>query len=126
MSCYDIRYTLAKAIKGQALAGFLTEHPFSEDSKFKYNLPDELVFFIEKFLKHTLDPNLHWIMYFDGASRTNKFGEMVLGVGIIFCNPERVYIHHSFSLLEPYSNNAAEYTALIMGLELALESGINI
>ena len=29
-------------------------------------------------------------------------------------------------MLEPCSNNAVEYTALIMRLEIALESGINI
>lgn len=32
LSCYDIRYTPAKAIKGQALADFLVEHHLSEDS----------------------------------------------------------------------------------------------
>ena len=65
-------------------------------------------------------------MHFDEATRTNEFGEIVLGVGIIFCSPERKYIPYSFSLLGPCSNNAVEYTALIMGLELALESGIDI
>ena len=38
LSCYDIRYTPAKAIKGQALADFLAEHPLDEDSKFKDDL----------------------------------------------------------------------------------------
>ena len=47
-------------------------------------------------------------------------------MGIIFCSSKRIYIPHSFSLLEPYSNNTAEYTALITGLELALESSIDI
>ncbi|KAJ8622006.1 hypothetical protein MRB53_030535 [Persea americana] len=35
-------------------------------------------------------------------------------------------IPHAFSLLEPCSNNAAEYQALIIGLKLALESGITM
>ena len=35
-------------------------------------------------------------------------------------------IQHAFSLLEPCSDNAAEYQALILGLELAFESGITI
>lgn len=64
-------------------------------------------------------------MYFDGATRTNEFGEAVSGVGIIFHNPDKVYIPH-FLLLEPYSYNATKYTAPIMGLELVLESGITI
>ncbi|XXG41869.1 hypothetical protein AAC387_Pa01g2243 [Persea americana] len=33
-------------------------------------------------------------------------------------------ISHAFSLLEPCSNNVAEYQALIVGLGLALESSI--
>ena len=65
-------------------------------------------------------------MHFDGATRTNEFGEIESRVGIIFCSSERIYLPHSFSLLEPCSNNAAEYTALIMGLELALEFGVDI
>lgn len=65
-------------------------------------------------------------MYFDGATRTNEFREMVSRVGIIFFSPKRVYIPYSFSFLEPYSNNVAEYTALIMRLELVLEYSINI
>ena len=80
----------------------------------------------KKIIKDTVDPDVHWIMHFDGAMRTNEFRETILGVLIIFCSPERVYIPHSFSLLEPCSNNAAKYTALIMGFELALESGIDI
>ena len=35
-------------------------------------------------------------------------------------------ISHAFSLLEPCLSNAAEYQALIVGLELALESGITM
>ena len=34
LSCYDVRYTLAKAIKGQALVDLLIEHPPDEDSEF--------------------------------------------------------------------------------------------
>lgn len=113
--CHDIRYTPAKVIIGQAFADFLAEHPLSEDSEFKGDLPNEPVFFAEKVMKQTVDIGLHWIMCFDGATRTNEFKEGVSGVGIILCSPKRVYIPHS-SLLEPCSNNSAEYTALIMGL----------
>ncbi|KAJ8624359.1 hypothetical protein MRB53_032889 [Persea americana] len=35
-------------------------------------------------------------------------------------------IPHAFSLLEPCSNNVVEYQALIVGLELALKSGITM
>ena len=68
LSCHDIRYTLAKEIKGQALTDFLAEHLLFEDSEFKDDLLDEPVFFIEKVIKHTVDPDLHWIMSFNGAT----------------------------------------------------------
>lgn len=126
LSCYDIRYTLAKAIKGQALTDFLAEHLLDEDLEFKDDISGKPVFFTEKIVKHSVDPDLHWIKHFDGATRTNEFGEIVSTVGIIFYSSERIYIPRSFSLLEPYSNNAAEYTALIMGFELVLESGVDI
>ena len=108
------------------MADFLAEHPLDEDLEFKDDHLDEPVFFTEKIIKRTIDPDLHWIMHFDGATRTNEFGETVSRVGIILCSLERIYILHSFSLLEQCSSNVVEYTALIMVLELALESGIDI
>ena len=65
-------------------------------------------------------------MHFDGAAGANEFGETISCVQIIFCSSERIYIPHSFSLLEPCSNNRAEYIALITGLELQLEFSIDI
>lgn len=41
LSQYDIRYMLAKAVKGQALANFLAKHPLSEDSPLNDKLPHE-------------------------------------------------------------------------------------
>ena len=102
------------------MADFLAEHPLLEDSEFKDDLLDEPIFFTEKIIKHTVNLDLHWIMHFNGATQTNEFGEKVSGVGINFCSPKIIYIPHFFSLLEPCSNNRVEYTALIMGLELAL------
>lgn len=105
---------LWQKIKGKDLADFLADDPLYNESEFKDNLPDEPVFLAGKIIRHTVDPDLHWVMCFDGDTWTNEFEEMVLGVGIISCSPERVYIPHSFSLLEHCSNNMAEYTALIM------------
>lgn len=50
LSCYNLRYIPAKAIKGQALADFLVEHHLSEDLEFKDDLLDEPIFFIEKII----------------------------------------------------------------------------
>lgn len=63
-------------------------------------------------------------MYFDSASKTDEKGRPTSGVGIIFITPEGHLLPHSFALLEPCSNNVAEYQALIMGMELARELAI--
>ena len=65
-------------------------------------------------------------MYFNGTTRTNEKGKPISGIDILFVSPDKYMIPHAFSLLEPCSNNAAEYQALIIGLELALESGITM
>ncbi|XXG85706.1 hypothetical protein AAC387_Pa11g0740 [Persea americana] len=106
---------------GQALADFLTEHLLPKDSPLRDDLRDKPVYSVE-----TSTPNASWNMYFDGATRTNEKGKPISGIGILFVSPDKYMIPHAFSLLEPCSNNAAEYQALIIGLELALESGITM
>ncbi|XXG80061.1 hypothetical protein AAC387_Pa09g1009 [Persea americana] len=65
-------------------------------------------------------------MYFHGATRTNEKGKLISAIGILFVSPDKYMIPNAFSLLEPCSNNAVEYKALIVGLELALESDITM
>ncbi|MCQ7416414.1 ribonuclease HI family protein, partial [Salmonella enterica] len=60
-----------------------------------------------------------WIMYFDGAARRSG-----AGAGIVFISPEKHMLPYSFVLGELCSNNVAEYQALIIGLQMALEIGI--
>ncbi|XXG41962.1 hypothetical protein AAC387_Pa01g2323 [Persea americana] len=121
LSQFDIRYVPQKAIKGQALADFLAEHPLPKDSPLSDDLPDEPVYSVE-----TSSPNASWNMYFDGATRTNEKGKLISGIGILFVSLDKYMIPHAFSLLEPCSNKAAEYQALILGLELAFESDITM
>ncbi|XXG68721.1 hypothetical protein AAC387_Pa06g1742 [Persea americana] len=47
LSQFDIRYVPQKAIKGQALADFLAEHPLPKDSPLRDDLPDEPVYNVE-------------------------------------------------------------------------------
>ena len=103
------------------MANFLAEHPLPKDSPLRDDLPDEPVCSVE-----TSPPNASWNMYFDGATKTNEKGKPISGIGILFVSPDKYMIPHAFSLLEPCSNNAAEYQALIIGLELTLESGITM
>ena len=44
---FDITYVLQKAVKGQAFADFLANHPVPDDWEFSEDLPDEDVLFIE-------------------------------------------------------------------------------
>ncbi|KAA0039585.1 uncharacterized protein E5676_scaffold775G00410 [Cucumis melo var. makuwa] len=63
---YDIVYIPQKAIKGQALANFLANHPIPSDWKLCEDFPDDEVFFTE-----VMEP---WTMYFDGATQRNGAG----------------------------------------------------
>jgi ribonuclease HI len=76
-------------------------------------LPDE-----EVFTATVAQPT--WQMYFDGACR--KSGA---GAGVIFVTPDEAIIPYSFTLISAVSNNAAEYEALIIGLETAYNMGLN-
>ncbi|KAL0539418.1 hypothetical protein IC582_023630 [Cucumis melo] len=105
---YDIVYISQKAIKGQALADFLADHPIPSDWKLCGDLPDDEVFFTEM-----VEP---WTMYFDGAARRSG-----AGAGIVLISPEKHMLPYSFALAELCSNNVAEYQALIIGLQMTLE-----
>ncbi|KAL0549122.1 hypothetical protein IC582_013602 [Cucumis melo] len=108
---YDIVYIPQKAVKGQALADFLADHPVPSNWKLCDDLPDEEVLFVE-----SMEP---WIMFFDGAARRSG-----AGVGIVFISPEKHMLPYSFTLGELCSNNVAEYQAFIIGLQMASEFGI--
>ncbi|KAK4397616.1 hypothetical protein Sango_1237100 [Sesamum angolense] len=56
-------------------------------------------------------------MYFDGSS--HKEGA---GAGVVFVTSEGEVLHYSFTLTQNCSNNVAEYQALILGLEIAIDA----
>jgi len=60
-----------------------------------------------------------WQMFFDGASRTCPKGKIIAGVGVVFVSPQNHILPRAFSLITSYSNNVAEYSALLIGLQLA-------
>ncbi|KAL0428070.1 UNVERIFIED_CONTAM: hypothetical protein Slati_2981800 [Sesamum latifolium] len=72
------------------------------------DLPDEDVLVIE------ITPP--WKMYFDGAS--HKEGT---DAGVVFVTSEGEVLAYSFTLMQNYSNNVAEYQALIFGLEMTVD-----
>ncbi|XP_057249308.1 uncharacterized protein LOC130590775 [Beta vulgaris subsp. vulgaris] len=108
---YDIVYVPQKAVKGQAIADFFADHPVPAEWEISDDLPGEDVFFIE-----ILPP---WKMYFDGAARHDG-----AGAGVVFISPEKCILPYSFMLTQLCSNNMAEYQALIIGLQMAIEMGL--
>ena len=60
-----------------------------------------------------------WTMYFDGSLM--KTGA---GAGLLFISPLRVHVRYMIWLHLAASNNAAEYEALINGLQIAIELGV--
>jgi ribonuclease HI len=58
-------------------------------------------------------------MYFDGSLRLQG-----AGAGILFTAPGGEHLKYALQLLFPASNNAAEYEALIHGLNIAISLGI--
>ncbi|XP_038881530.1 uncharacterized protein LOC120073031 [Benincasa hispida] len=108
---YDIVYVPQRAVKRQALANFLADHPVPSDWELSEDLLDDEVLFTET--------SGSWVMFFDGTTR--KRG---VGAGIILISPEKHILSYSFALAELCSNNVAEYQALIIGLQMALEIGV--
>ncbi|KAM1940935.1 hypothetical protein ACFX13_028577 [Malus domestica] len=80
---YEIIYVPAKAVKGQALANFLADHPIPANWKISYDLPDKEVFYIDIF------PT--WMMFFDRSTR-----EDVAGAEVVFMSPQRQILPYSF------------------------------
>ena len=60
-----------------------------------------------------------WTMYFDGSLM--KTG---VGVGLLFISPLGVHMRYMIWLHFAASNNAAEYEALVNGLQIAIELGV--
>ncbi|XP_059277863.1 uncharacterized protein LOC132032067 [Lycium ferocissimum] len=105
---FEITYIPQKAVKGQALADFLADHPIPDDWELTDELPDEDAMVVE-----IQSP---WKMYFDGAAQRDG-----AGAGVVFVTPQGEVLPYSFTLTQRCSNNVAEYQALILGLEMAVD-----
>ena len=63
-------------------------------------------------------------MFFDDSLRTGPIGKIIARMGVVFISPKNHVLSRAFSLMEPCSNNIAEYNALLIGLQLAQQMGI--
>jgi hypothetical protein len=100
LSEFNIWYQPVKAVKGQALADLIVE-------RINTNIA-------------TLSM-CAWAMYFDGLACEDG-----CGIGILLVSPRGVTYSFSVRLPAPCTNNLAEYEAVHRGMELLLESGVEV
>jgi hypothetical protein len=94
LGSHDIEFRPCTAIKTQALVDFVSEWT-------EQQVPDN---------PETTEV---WRMYFDGSLKLQG-----AGAGILFTAPGGEHLKYALQLLFPASNNAAEYEALIHGLNI--------
>jgi ribonuclease HI/transposase InsO family protein len=100
LGAQDIEFQPRTAIKTQALVDFVSEWT-------EHQVPD--------------NPEIVevWQMYFDGSLKLQGVGAVIL-----FIAPRGEQLKYAVQLLLSASNNAAEYEALIHGLNIAISLGI--
>ena len=94
LSEFDLRYESAKAVKGQVMADFVTQH---------YGTVETLEI-------------VPWTLFFDESTCDRG-----AGIGIVLISPQGRKYEFSLPIVATSTNNQAEYQALIKGLELLKE-----
>jgi hypothetical protein len=97
LSEFELKFESAKAIKGQVIADFITEHR------------DPSIDLLE------ITP---WALFFDGSS-CSKGG----GVGILLISPRGEIFEFAIPIQPTVTNNQAKYEALLRGLQYLREAG---
>jgi hypothetical protein len=100
LGAHDIEFRPCTAIKTLALVDFVSEWT-------EQQVPDN---------PETIEV---WQMYFDGSLKLQE-----AGAGILFIAPGGEQLKYALQLLFSASNNAAEYEALIHGLNIVVSLGI--
>jgi hypothetical protein len=96
LSEFELKFESAKAVKGQIIAEFITEHR------------DPMINLLE------ITP---WALFFDGSS-CGKCG----GVGISLISPRGEMFEFAIPIQSTVTNNQAEYEALLRGLQYLKEA----
>ncbi|XP_074299042.1 uncharacterized protein LOC141630059 [Silene latifolia] len=110
LSGYDLKFEPRTAIKSQALADFV-----SDFSPTLQEHADSEILTLSKAKGEQV-----WELHVDGASNTKG-----AGVGLLLKSPQGEQIIQAVWCEFKATNNEAEYEALILGLQLALEMQIN-
>ena len=95
LSEFDLRYESAKAVKGQVIADFVTQH----------HKPS---------MNHV--ESVPWMLFFDGSS-CKQGGD----IGIVIISPQGVGFEFAFPTEPMVANNQAEYEAVLKGIQLLQE-----
>nr|GEV88826.1 reverse transcriptase domain-containing protein [Tanacetum cinerariifolium] len=102
---HDIQYRPRTSVKGKILANFIVEHP-------KDDTPDTS-------MEDRVEISDPWILFTDGSSCIDGFG-----AGLIITNPEGMEFTYALRFRFNATNNEAEYEALIAGLRIAGQMGV--
>ncbi|KAI5316920.1 hypothetical protein L3X38_036627 [Prunus dulcis] len=120
---FTLRYVPQKAVKGQAVADFLADHPGEEiENMDSLDIANANLLTRAHVCLNNPIYSIHltpWKLYFDG-SKTDKAS----GAGIVLEEPLGIRHCYSFQLDFQCTNNRAEYEALIIGLEMLVELGV--
>ncbi|GJY87178.1 reverse transcriptase domain-containing protein [Tanacetum coccineum] len=102
---HDIQYRPRTSVKGQILADFIVERPEDDVSDTPMEEREELP-----------DP---WVLFTDGSSCIDGSE-----AGLIITNPEGMEFTYALRFRFNATNNEAEYEALIAGLCIARQMGV--
>ncbi|KAL0414905.1 UNVERIFIED_CONTAM: Retrovirus-related Pol polyprotein from transposon opus [Sesamum radiatum] len=70
-------------------------------------------------LQNSREEKRGWLLHVDGSSNASN-----RGAGVLLQSPDGVEVEVAARLSFPATNNEAEYEALVLGLQLALEAGV--
>ncbi|XP_074298547.1 uncharacterized protein LOC141629445 [Silene latifolia] len=109
---YDLVFVPQKVVKGQAIADFFADHPIAgRVGNFEMTSQEE---------KFSM-----WTSYLHGKCTLTVFARQDgAGAGVVFVTPQNHLMPYAFTLTQLCTYNMAEYQALILGLQMAIEIGV--
>ncbi|KAI5324930.1 hypothetical protein L3X38_034003 [Prunus dulcis] len=116
---FDIHYKPRPAMRGQAIADFLSEftEPQASAATQLITEPNPSPSQDPNPTKNTLDLTQPlWTLFVDGSSNAQG-----CGAGLVLVSPDKVALEYALRFNFQASNNEAEYEALLAGLRLAKE-----
>ncbi|XP_012468955.1 uncharacterized protein LOC105787042 [Gossypium raimondii] len=118
LSEFDIVYISQKAVKGSAIADFLTSQALEDYEPLDFDFPNEDLMCMATAEQGSQEYH-PWKLNFDGVS--NAIGN---GIGAVLMSPIGDHYPFTSKLDFDCTNNMAEYEACIMGIRTAIERKI--